>query len=526
MKVLVSDPLSKEGLKELKKEKKLVVEVKCDLSPQELKKVIKDYDGIIIRSGTNLTRDIINNAKKLKVIGRAGVGLDNIDVEAATQRGIIVMSAPGANTISTAEHTMSLILSLSRNIPRANESLRQSKWDRKKFMGVELHEKTLGIIGLGRIGQEVAKRALSFGMKVIANDPFLSLEVAKRLEVRLVGLKELLKRSDYVSLHFPLTDETHHLIGEKEFRLMKKGARIINCARGGIIDEDALYRAIKKGKIAGAALDVFEKEPPTDNPLLLLDSVVVTPHLGASTEQAQVKVAIDIARQMADALLDRGVRNAVNMPSMAPEVCKEIQPYIILAEKLGSLETQLIEGRLKRVKIRYCGDIIGCELAPITLALIKGLLAPIVKDTVNYVNAPVIAKERGIEVVETKSSAALDFANLITVDAETDKMKSTLAGTLFGKSDPRIVIIDGYHVDVIPSGYMLIVYNVDKPGIIGELGTVMGENGINIASMTFGRRKKGGDAITVLNVDSAVPPKLLERMKTFNYIQDIKLVKL
>lgn len=526
MKVLVSDSLSKEGLEVLKKEKGFQVDVKTHLKPRELKRIIKDYDGIIVRSGTKLTRAIIDEAKMLKVIGRAGVGLDNIDIDCATEHGIIVMSAPGGNTISTAEHTMSLILALSRNIPQANQSLRRKEWDRKRFMGVELYEKTLGIIGLGRIGAEVAKRALAFGMSVIAYDPFLSLEMAKKLNVELVEFKELLKRSDYISVHTPLTDETYHMIGKGEFKLMKDGVRVINCARGGIIDEDALLLAMKEGKVAGAALDVFEHEPPVDNPLVGLDSVVITPHLGAATEQAQIKVAVDIAKQMADALSNRGIRNAVNMPSVTPEVFKEIQPYIILAEKLGTLQIQLIEGRLKKVKVKYCGDVSTCELAPITLALMKGMLSPILKETVNYVNAPLIAKERGIEVVETRSTAAFDFTTLITVDAETDRMKSSLSGTLFGKRDPRIVIIDGYHVDAIPSGFMLIIYNEDRPGVIGHLGTTLGDNSINIASMTFGRRKKGGNAITVLNIDNPAPSHLIEEMKAFDYIQDIKLVRL
>lgn len=526
VKVLISDPLSKEGLEVLEKEKGLQVDVKTGLKEQELKGIIKDYDGIIVRSGTNLTSTIIDAGNKLKVIGRAGVGVDNVDVDCATKHGIVVMNAPGGNTISTAEHTMSLILALSRNISQANQSLRRNEWDRKKFMGVELYKRTLGIVGLGKIGSEVAKRALAFGMEVIAYDPFLSLEMAKKLEVKLVELKELLKRADYISVHTPLTDETHHIISDDEFKLMKDGVRIINCARGGIIDEGALLSAIKSGKCAGAALDVFEKEPPVDSPLVGLDCVITTPHLGAATEQAQINVAIDIAKQVADALSNRGIRNAVNMPSVTPEVFKEIQPYIVLAEKMGSLQSQLAEGHLRKVKVKYCGDVIAHELAPITLALIKGLLDPALKETVNYVNAPLIARERGIEVVEAKSTVAFDFTNLITVDSETDKMKSSLSGTLFGKKDPRIVIIDGYHVDAVPTGYMLIVFNEDKPGIIGHLGTILGDNKINIANMTFGRQKKGGKAITVLNIDSLVPSSILEQMKTFDYIQDIKLVKL
>ncbi|MEA3560354.1 MAG: phosphoglycerate dehydrogenase [Candidatus Omnitrophota bacterium] len=526
LKVLVSDALSKKGLEILKKGKKLKVDVKTGLSPQELKKVIKDYQGIIIRSKTKLTADIIDSAKLLKVIGRAGVGLDNVDVAQATKRGIIVMNAPGGNSISTAEHTMSMLLALSRNIPQANASLKRHEWDRKKFMGVELYGKTLGIIGLGRIGSEVAKRALSFGMEMIAYDPYCSIEKAKELRIKLGGLKELFTQSDYITVHTPLIKETRHLIGEKEIKLMKKGVRIINCARGGIVDEKSLLKALKTGRVAGTAMDVFEKEPPLNSPLLKIDNVISTPHLGASTEEAQVNVAIDIAKQVADALLGRGIRNAVNMPTIPKEIFKVIQPYISLAEKMGSLQMQLIEGRPQRLKVTYSGEVINFDLAPITIALIKGLLEPVLPGRVNYVNAPLIAKERGIEIVEIKSSASLDFSNLISLEIETDKRKSSISGTLFGKNDPRIVVIDGYYVDAVPSGYMIITFNEDRPGIIGRIGTVLGENNINIAGMTFGRRKKAGRAITVINIDSPVSDDLLKKIKKFKWIKEIKLLKL
>ncbi|MEA3328206.1 MAG: phosphoglycerate dehydrogenase [Candidatus Omnitrophota bacterium] len=525
-KVLVSDALSKQGLEILKKEKRLEVNVKTGLSPEELKIAIKDYQGIIIRSKTKLTADIIDNAKLLKVIGRAGVGLDNVDVTQATKKGIVVMNAPGGNTVSTAEHTMSMILALSRNIPQANSSLRKNKWDRKKFMGVELYGKILGIIGLGRIGSEVVKRALSFGMEITAYDPYCSVERAKGLKVKLTELKEVFRQADYITVHTPLIKETKHLISKKEIGLMKKGVRIINCARGGIVDEQALLKGLKSGKVAGAAMDVFEKEPPIDNPLLKLDNVIFTPHLGASTEEAQVNVAVDIARQMADALLDRGIKNAANMPTVPSELLKIIQPYITLAGKMGSLQMQLSQGRLQRIKIKYSGEVINFDLAPITIALIKGLLEPILPGMVNYVNAPLIAKERGIEVVEVKSSASLDFTTLISLEIQTDKMKSAVCGTLFGKNDPRIVMIDDYHVDAAPFGYMIITFNEDKPGIIGRIGTVLGENNVNIAGMTFGRRKKAGKAITVINVDSPVSDGLLKRIKQLKWIKDVKLLKL
>ncbi len=526
MKVLVSDALSKEGLEILEREKKLAVDVKTKLPPTELKSIIGDYQGIIVRSATKLTADIIKEAKNLKVIGRAGVGLDNVDVRQATKQGIIVMNSPGGNTISTAEHTMSMMLALSRNIPQASASLKRNEWDRKKFIGMEVYGKTLGVIGLGRIGSEVAKRSLAFGMTVIAYDPYSSVEKAEELNVSLVELNDLLKRADYITIHVPLTGETRHLIGEKQFKLMKKGARIMNCARGGLIDEAALLGALKSGKIGGAALDVFEKEPPKDNPLLKLDNVIFTPHLGASTEEAQVNVAVDICKQMVDALLDRGIKNSVNIPALSGEVLKNIQPYITLAEKMGSFQIQLIKRHPREVKIKYSGDVTAYDLTPITTALIKGLLEPILPGMVNYVNAPLIARERGIKVVESKSSVNADFTTLISVEIETDKLKSAISGTLFGKKEPRIVLLDGYYVDAVPSGYMVITSNEDKPGIIGQIGTLLGENNINIAGMTFGRKKKQGQAVSVINVDSVVPDKILEKIRSLKYINSAKLVKL
>ncbi len=361
MKILVSDPLSEEGLEILKKEKSFQVDVKTKLTPEELKKIIKDYDALIVRSGTKVTKEIIQAADNLKVVGRAGVGVDNVDVDAASQKGVIVMNTPEGNTISTAEHTMSLIMALSRNIPQACFSLKhEKKWDRKSFTGVELYTKVLGIVGLGRVGREVAKRCLSFGMKILAYDPFLPAQKAKEMDVELVALDKLFAESDYITLHVPLTDETRHIISEKEIAKMKKGVRIINCARGGIVDEKALAEAIKSGKVAGAALDVFEEEPPVSSPLMELGNVITTPHLGASTEEAQTNVAIDIARQVSDVLLGRGVRNAVNMPAVEPETYKLLEPYISLAEKLGSLQAQLATGPITRINIKYHGDITSC----------------------------------------------------------------------------------------------------------------------------------------------------------------------
>ncbi|MCM8762788.1 MAG: phosphoglycerate dehydrogenase, partial [Candidatus Omnitrophica bacterium] len=422
MKILVSDPLSEEGLKILKEVNDFQVDVKTGLKPEELKEAIKDYDALLVRSSTKVTKDIIAAANRLKIIGRAGVGLDNVDLEAATQKGIIVMNTPAGNTISTAEHTMSLILSLSRNIPQADASLKQGEWQRTKFMGVELYNKVLGIVGLGKIGSEVARRALAFGMKVLAYDPFLSREIAEGLGVEVVELDDLLKRSDFISVHTPLTDETRHMISDKQFALMKKGVKIINCARGGIIDEGALIKAIKEGRVSGAALDVFEKEPlPPDSELLKLNNVVLTPHLGASTEEAQVNVAVEIAEVVRDALLGKGIRNAANYPSVDPESYKMLKPYIELSEKMGGFGCQLSEGRIQEVKITYTGEISQQDVSPLVLALVKGLLTPILQDTVNFINALRLAKERGIRIEEVRLSKEEEFVNLISLEIKTDK---------------------------------------------------------------------------------------------------------
>jgi D-3-phosphoglycerate dehydrogenase len=527
IKILVSDPLSEDGLKILNEVKDFQVDVKTELKPENLKEIIKDYDALLVRSATKVTKDIISAAKNLKIIGRAGVGLDNVDLEAATQKGIIVMNTPGGNTISTAEHTMSMILALSRNIPQANASTKKGEWKRSKFMGVELYTKTLGIVGFGRIGREVAMRAKSFGMKVLAYDPYLSREVAESIGVEVVELKELLNNSDYITVHTPLTEETKHMISTDEFALMKKGVRIINCARGGIIDEAALVNAIKQGRVAGAALDVFEKEPiPPDYELLKLDNVVVTCHLGASTEEAQVNVAIEIAEIVRDALLGRGIRNAANYPCLEPEVFKTIEPYIILAEKLGVFSGQLVEGRLQELNITYSGEIIQHDLAPLTMALVKGVLTPILQETVNFINAVPLAKERGIKINEAKSSREKEFVTLIQLEIKTDKATRKTAGTLSANKQPRVVKVDDYYVELTPIGEMVFIENWDKPGIIGNLGTVLGKHNINIAAMTFGRQTPGGRAISVLNVDSPVSGEILDKIKKTENILSVKVIKI
>ncbi|MBC7189172.1 phosphoglycerate dehydrogenase, partial [Candidatus Aerophobetes bacterium] len=422
MKVLITDPIAREGVEKLKEEGFEVTEKK-GLEEDQICKIIPDYDALIVRSETKVTEKIINAASNLKIIGRAGTGLDNIDVEAATRKGIIVMNTPESNTISAAEHTISMLLSLSRNIPQANASLKKGIWDRKRFMGQEVYGKTLGIIGLGRIGSEVAKRAQALGMKVIAYDPFVNKEKAEEIGVRMCEFEKLLGEADYITIHTPLTQHTRGLIGKREFSLMKEGVRIINCARGGIIDENSLYEAIKSGKVKGAALDVFEKEKPFDSPLLELDCVIATPHLGASTQEAQIRVAREIASQIIDALKKGEIRNAVNMVTFPSHLTRKIGGYLSLAEKIGKLAAQLIEGNLKEIKVTYRGSIADYETRPVTASLIKGLLGFILQESINYINAPFLAKERGIEVSEVKTTEEKEYSSLMQANFITERGK-------------------------------------------------------------------------------------------------------
>ncbi len=525
-KILISDQLAPEAISILESAGAFQIDVKTDLKPEGLKEIIKDYDALIVRSATKVTKDILGAAAKLKVVGRAGVGLDNVDLEAATQKGVIVMNTPAGNTISTAEHTLSMILALSRTIPQANASMKKGEWKRSKFMGVELYTKTLGIVGFGRIGSEVAKRALSFGMKVLAFDPFLNRQVAESLGVEVGELKDIFARADYITVHTPLTEETKHIISTKEFALMKKGVRIINCARGGIIDEQALINAVKDGTVAAAALDVFEKEPlSSESELLKLDNVILTPHLGASTEEAQVNVAIEVAEIVRDALLGKGIRNAANYPCLEAEVCKVLDPYIKLAEKMGLFASQLVEGRFQEMRITYGGDIIKYDLSPLTMALAKGILSPILKETVNFINAVSLTKERGIKIQESKSSKEEEFVTLIQLELVTDKETKRICGTLSSSKQPRIVKIDDSYLELSPAGDMIFIQNWDKPGLIGSLGTFLGRNNINIAAMTFGRDVPGGRAISVLNVDSPVSGALLEQIKKLENILTAKGIR-
>jgi len=525
VKVLVSDPLASDGIEELKKEKDIEVDVQTDLTPGELLKIIGDYEGLIVRSQTKVTKDVIDSAKKLKVIARAGTGIDNVNVEAATRKGIIVMNVPGGNTISAAENTIAMILSMSRNIPQANASMKNGKWEKKKFTGTEVHDKILGIIGLGRIGTEVAKMAQGLGMHTIGYDPFVFLEQAKKMGIEYVKLQEIFKKSDYITVHTPFSKETRHLIGKREFALMKDGVRIINCARGGIIDETALYDAIKTGKVAGAALDVFESEPPERSPLLTLDSVITTPHLGASTQEAQVRVAVDAAKQVVDVLKRGMVRNALNVASIEPELLKQIKPYLDMAEILGSLHGQLACGPVNSVQILYSGDVANYNLNPMTISIMKAMLEPMLGNSLNFVNVLTLAKERGIKIIEGKSNTPQDFTNLISVEVDSSIGKKLIAGTVFSKNLLRIVRIDEFNVDIVPSSHMLICTHEDKPGMVGKIGTILGKEKINIAGLQLSRRKKGETNLTILNVDTTPSDSAIKKIKEIEGIQEVHLIK-
>ncbi len=525
MKVLVADPISEEAIVVMRNAG-LEVDVKTDLSQEELIKIIPEYDALIVRSRTKVTREIIESAEKLKIIGRAGVGVDNIDIEAATERGIIVVNAPGGNTVSAAEHTLGLMFAVARKIPQADRSVKEGKWDRKKFMGVELRGKTIGIIGLGRIGYEVAKRVRALEMNILAYDPYVSEERAKAVGAKLVSLEELLKNSDFITIHVPKTKETENLISYKEFEMMKDGVYIINAARGGIVDEKALFDAIIKGKVAGAALDVYEKEPPDpDNPLLKLDNVVTTPHIGASTREAQISVGMMIAEDLINFSKGLPVRNAVNLPSIDPSDYEFLMPYVDLAEKMGKIAAARLGGLFKKVRITYRGKISKRNTEFVTRALLKGLLEHILGKSINLVSAMHIAKERGIIVEEAKTDDVEHYENLLEVIVSNGK-EIYIAGTCFG-DEPRILKIDKYKVDFVPKGHYVISLHEDKPGVIGRVGTLFGQNNINIAGMIVGRYGgRGGIQLMLLLVDDPPSDEVLKKMVELDGILDATYVYL
>jgi len=527
MKILISDPISERGVQLLQGNPAFQADKNTGLKEDQLCEIIGQYDALVVRSQTKVTKKVIEAAKKLRVIGRAGVGVDNVDVDAATRRGIIVMNTPGGNTISTAEHTFSMMMALARKIPQAHASVKAGKWDRKSYEGVELYNKTLGIIGMGRIGSEVARRAIAFGMRVLAYDPFLSLSRAKTLQVEVVELDDIYTRSDFITVHVPITDQTRGMINTNAIAKMKKGVRLINCARGGVISEKDLCDAIKSGHVAGAALDVYEKEPPTDSPLRELDAVVMTPHLGASTHEAQESVGTEIAEQIAEALTGGTIRNAVNMPSIDAKALAVLQPYLAFGEKMGRLLAQLAPPRIERLTIEFCGKAGELESSPISRAVLKGFLESAEGGDVNYVNAPIIAQQLGIHVDEVKSNEPIDYAELINVRAVTDGRGASLSGTFYGSvNNPRIVRINDKPVEAVPNGVLFIMNNKDRPGVVGWIGTIMGKHGVNIASMSLGRDKAGGQALTVLNLDSAPSDAVLAEIRADKDILDVKVAQL
>ncbi|MBN1293393.1 MAG: phosphoglycerate dehydrogenase [Candidatus Latescibacteria bacterium] len=525
-KVLISDNVAQECVDILAAAEGIEVDFNTKLSPEEFVKVIPEYDALVVRSATKVRGDAIAAAKKLKVIGRAGAGVDNIDVSKATDAGIIVMNTPGGNTVSTAEHTFSMIMALSRNIPQADRSIKEGRWDRKKYMGVELRGKTLGIIGLGNIGRVLAKRANAFEMTVIGFDPFITKEMAHSAGIELVTLEDIWTRADYITIHTPLNDSTRHIINAETLEKCKAGVRIINCARGGVVDEKALLAAIESGKVAGAAIDVYESEPPDQNPLVMNEKVVSTPHLGASTSEAQDIVAVMVAEQIRNYLLNGEVKNAVNVPSISPEVYEQVKPFIDMGQKLGSLLGQLGKGQLKSIEIIYYGDVHKYDTWPVTSSILQGLFTRSYSEDVNIINATSTAEKLGIKVDEIKSSDNKDYKNCIAVSITTNEGNLRVLGTIFGKYNPRVVNFQGYDLDFVPEGHLLICGNHDRPGIIGDIGTILGKKGINIAHMNWARKSPAGEAIVILKTDETIKNDLLAEIGKINGITWAECVEL
>jgi D-3-phosphoglycerate dehydrogenase len=528
-KIFVADDVSESGLGPLRSSG-FIVEKRPGLALPELYEAVSDCEGLIVRSETKVTPELLDSANNLRVIGRAGVGVDNIDVSAATIRGIVVMNAPDGNTITTAEHTIALLISLARSIPQASSSLKAGRWDRKKFVGVELQGKTLGIVGLGRIGRVVASRARAMGMLIVAYDPFIAPEHARDLEIELAPLNEVYARADFVTVHTPLTAETRSLIDREALASMKKGARIINCARGGLIDEDALYEAITSGAIAGAALDVFSTEPPpADHKLLQLEQVIATPHLGASTKEAQEGVAFTVAEQMRDFLLTGVLRGAVNVPAIGVKEFNLAQPYIALAERLGRFQAQLVDKAVSEVRLQFAGEIVEIDAAPVTRAFLAGLLRD-VSARVNVVNAFLIAEERGIKVTTTYIRTGGEMAPAIRTEISAGQSTRSVAGTLFGygeqQREGRITEIDGFYLEATPRGHMLVTRNHDVPGVIGGIGTILGEGGVNISRFHLGRRERGGEAMAVIEVDAPLTKQTLQTLRSLEQVISAQPIEL
>ena len=524
-KVLVTDKLNEAGLDILKQVAE--VDYKVGISSEDLKKIIKDYNALLIRSQTKVTKDIIDAcSQNMKIIGRAGVGVDNIDLDAATQKGIIVVNSPEGNTTAASEHTIAMLMSLARLIPAADSSMKRKEWRRTDFLGFELFNKTFGIVGLGKIGARVGKIAQAIGMKIIAYDPFVSQDFAAQLRFQLVTLDEIWKRADIITVHVPKTAETVNLVNKETIQKCKKGVRIINCARGGIIDESALADAIKSGHVAGAAFDVFNEEPIKDSPLLTLgDKVVLTPHLGASTEEAQLNVALDVAEQIRDVLSGGFARSAVNLPAMKAETIAEVKPFMTLAINLGTIAGQLIDGKIQEIQIEAKGELAKKNTDPLTVAVLKGVLSSSLEG-VNFVNAPIIAKSRGIKIIESKSFDTGDYVEELKISLKTDKGTKTLSGTLLAQGIPAIVQIDDYSINATPAEHMLLTHHQDKPGMIAQVSTILWQGNINISSMHVGRKGPREMSVMILNLDDPLPEELVKKVSQLQGILEAKYVKL
>jgi len=525
MKILITDPIEQSCIDILTREG-FQVDAKPGLPAEEIKKIIADYAALVVRSGTKVSADIIEKATSMKVIGRAGAGVDNIDSAAASRQGIIVMNTPGGNTISTAEHTMSMIMALARNIPQAQASMVAGKWDRKKFMGTEVYGKTLGIVGLGKIGREVATRSQAFGITTIGYDPVLAADVAAKINVELVSLEEIYRRSDFITVHTPLNNETRGLLNEQTIAKCKKGVRLINCARGGIIDEAALLKALDSGQVAGAAIDVYTEEPPKDYTLVKHPKIVATPHLGASTEEAQEKVAIQIAEQIADALKDRGIVGAVNAAALRAGIPNEIVPYLTLAEKLGKLLAQVMQGQLKELTIELSGELLHKHSELLKAGVLRGIFSKLMSQPVNYINAPVLAQSMGVRISEKKEADSENYATLITVGYKTETEERSFAGTVFGGKYLKIVRLDKYYVEGNPEGTFLYYTNIDRPGMLAKVGAILAEANINIAGLSLGRTGVGERALTVVSVDNPIPDSVLQKVRSLDGVFHAMVVTL
>ena len=523
--VLVSDSLAPQGLEIFAQARGIEVDYAPGLSPDALLEHIREADGLVIRSGTKVTREVLEAAPRLRIVGRAGIGVDNVDMPAATERGIVVVNTPSGNNVTTAEHAIALLVSLARHIPQATASMKAGKWEKSAFTGMELSNRTLGVIGLGNIGRVVAQKAHGLGMRVIAFDPQVPAEIAAKLDVDLVDLDTLLARADALTVHVPKTKDTTGLLGAAAFAKCKRGVLVVNAARGGIIDEKALLAALESGQVGGAGLDVFEQEPPSkDHPLVKHSKVICTPHLGASTEQAQLNVAIQVAEQVRDFLLDGGVRNGVNVPSVSPELLAQLRPYLLLGEKLGRFQGQLCSGKIEEIEIEYAGGVADLRVAPITIAVLKGLLET-VTDRVNMVNAPVVARDHGIKVIESKASRSSDYASTVTTRVRgcVDRL---IAGAVFHGKQPRIVRIDDFILEAIPEGHTLLLHNHDRPGVVGAVGMILGEAGCNISRMQLALQRERNEAAMLVNVDVAPSDAVMEQLRMLPHVISCQLVEL